>query len=242
MAKVLGDSNFLAERNDALSAENSGMEQYNQLCALALAMAGHDLGRRLRLILGANDVLAANCGDGADRTTLSEIESSAFFAGGRVFSFDSFRLFPSQRQLLDGSARVRIGSRAFDILTILVERAGEVIGKEELIARVWPKVFVDDSNLKTQVSALRRSLDDGRGGRRYIVTVPGRGYNFVAPVSFVVEGPRALPPAVATAGTQHVDRFGGVPLRALSPEIRSTERCQCSARSCHDSRIALPRA
>jgi DNA-binding winged helix-turn-helix (wHTH) protein len=200
MAKVLDGSSLFAERNDALSAENGSVEQYNQLCALALAIAGHDLGRRLQLILGANDVLAANCGD-ADRTMLPEVESSAFFAGGRVFSFGSFRLFPSQRLLLDANARVRIGSRAFDILTILVEHAGEVIGKEELIARVWPKLFVDYSNLKTQVSALRRSLDDGRSGRRYIVTVPGRGYNFVAPVSSV-EGPRVLlPPAVATAGT-----------------------------------------
>jgi DNA-binding winged helix-turn-helix (wHTH) protein len=200
MAKVLDGSSLFAERNDALSAENGGVEQYNQLCALALAIAGHDLGRRLQLILGANDVLAANCGD-ADRTMLPEVESSAFFAGGRVFSFGSFRLFPSQRLLLDANARVRIGSRAFDILTILVEHAGEVIGKEELIARVWPKLFVDCSNLKTQVSALRRSLDDGRSGRRYIVTVPGRGYNFVAPVSSV-EGPRVLlPPAVAIAGT-----------------------------------------
>jgi DNA-binding winged helix-turn-helix (wHTH) protein len=200
MAKVLGGSAIFAERIDALSAENSGVEQYNQLCALAFAMAGHDRGRRLQLIMAANDVLAANRGDGAEGTMLPE-NSSAFFAGGRVFSFGSFRLFPSQRQLLDGNARVRIGSRAFDILTILVERAGEVIGKEQLIARVWPKVFVDDSNLKTQVSALRRSLDDGRGGRHYIVTIPGRGYSFVAPV-ISAEGSRALvPPAVATAGT-----------------------------------------
>jgi DNA-binding winged helix-turn-helix (wHTH) protein len=204
MAKDPGDSSLFAERIDALPTKDSGVVQYNQLCALALAMAGHDLGRRLQLIMGVNDVLATNRGEGEERTMLPEIESSTFFAGGRAFSFGSFRLFPSQRQLLDGNARVSIGSRAFDILTILVERAGEVIGKEELIARVWPKVFVDDSNLKTQVSALRRSLDDGRAGRRYIVTVPGRGYNFVAPVSFT-EGPRArVPPAVATAGAHRM--------------------------------------
>jgi DNA-binding winged helix-turn-helix (wHTH) protein len=197
MARVIGDSGLLAERVDALSAENSGAEQYNHLCALALALADHDLGQRLQLIMGAYDVLGRNRGDGANGAMLPAVESGAVFAGGRVFSFGSFRLFPSQRLLLDDSTRVRIGSRAFDILTILVERAGEVLGKDELIARVWPKVFVDDSNLKTQVSALRRSLHDG-GGRRYIVTVPGRGYNFVAPVSFA-EGPRPLvPPVVAT--------------------------------------------
>jgi DNA-binding winged helix-turn-helix (wHTH) protein len=64
-----------------------------------------------------------------------------------------------------------------------VERAGEVVGKDELIARVWPNIFVDESNLKTQVCVLRRVLDESTPGKRYIVTIPGRGYNFVAPVS-----------------------------------------------------------
>src|SRR6266516_1413789 len=73
-------------------------------------------------------------------------------------------------------------SRAFDILAALVEHAGEVVSKKELIARVWPKTFVEDANLKIQVSALRRALGDGQGGHRYVITVPGRGYNFVAPV------------------------------------------------------------
>ena len=111
------------------------------------------------------------------------VANCAIFASGRVFSFGPFRLFPSQRLLLEGNRRVQLGSRAFDILTILVERAGEVVGKDELIARVWPNVFVEDSNLKTQVSGLRRALGEARAGRCYIVTVPGRGYNFVAPVS-----------------------------------------------------------
>jgi predicted ATPase/DNA-binding winged helix-turn-helix (wHTH) protein len=88
---------------------------------------------------------------------------------------------------------VRLGSRAFDILVGLVERAGEVVGKKELIARVWPQTFVEDANLKIQVSALRRALGDGQGGHRYVVTVPGRGYNFVAPVS-LEESSRASPP------------------------------------------------
>jgi predicted ATPase/DNA-binding winged helix-turn-helix (wHTH) protein len=77
---------------------------------------------------------------------------------------------------------VRLGSRAFDILAALVERPGEVLGKEQLIARAWPQTFVEEANLKIQVSALRRALGDGQGGNRYVLTVPGRGYNFVAPV------------------------------------------------------------
>ena len=87
-----------------------------------------------------------------------------------------------QRLLLEGDKPVRLGSRAFDILAALIERSGEVVGKEELIARAWPQTVVEDSNLKIQVSALRRALGDGQGGNRYVLTVPGRGYNFVAPV------------------------------------------------------------
>src|SRR3989442_13089040 len=102
---------------------------------------------------------------------------------GRAISFGPFRLLAGQRLLLEGDRPVRLGSRAFDILAALVERAGEVVGKEELIARAWPQTFVEEANLKIQVSALRRALADGQGGHRLIATVPGRGNNFVAPVS-----------------------------------------------------------
>ena len=123
---------------------------------------------------------------------------------GRAISFGPFRLFVAQRLLLEGDKPVRLGSRAFDILAALVERAGEVVGKEELIARAWPQTFVEAANLKFQVSALRRTLGDGQGGHRYVVTVPGRGYNFVAPV--ILEGPsRApLPPTSSPAGLHNL--------------------------------------
>ena len=101
---------------------------------------------------------------------------------GYAISFGPFRLLAEQRLLLEGDRPVRLGSRAFDILAALVERRGEVVGKEQLIARAWPKTFVEEANLKIQVSALRRALGDGQGGNRYVITVPGRGYNFVAPL------------------------------------------------------------
>jgi predicted ATPase/DNA-binding winged helix-turn-helix (wHTH) protein len=101
---------------------------------------------------------------------------------GQTISFGPFRLLTEQRLLLEGDRPVRLGSRAFDILAALVERPGEVLDKEQLIARAWPQTVVEDSNLKIQVSALRRALGDGQGGNRYVLTVPGRGYNFVAPV------------------------------------------------------------
>jgi predicted ATPase/DNA-binding winged helix-turn-helix (wHTH) protein len=120
----------------------------------------------------------------------------------RAISFSPFRLLAEQRLLLEGDRPVRLGNRAFDILTALVERAGEVVGKEELMARAWPQTFVEEANLKIQVSALRRALGDGQGGNRYIVTVVGRGYNFVAPVR-IGEPVRTLSPPTAPSAALH---------------------------------------
>ena len=101
---------------------------------------------------------------------------------------------------------MRLGGRAFDILAALVERAGEVVTKEALIARVWPQTFVEEANLKIQVSALRRALGDGQGGHRYIVTVPGRGYNFVAPVRLEEPSPPARPLEIVAGNTETIYR------------------------------------
>jgi predicted ATPase/DNA-binding winged helix-turn-helix (wHTH) protein len=126
-------------------------------------------------------------------------ESGTRLLDARAISFGPFRLLAAERLLLEGDRPVRLGSRAFDILAALVERAGEVVGKKELLARVWPQTFVEEANLKIQVSALRRALGDGQGGHRYVVTVPGRGYNFVAPVS--LEEHSRVPLAPASAAT-----------------------------------------
>jgi len=69
------------------------------------------------------------------------------FAAKRAISFGPFRLVPRQRLLLEGDKPVHLGSRALDILTALVEHPGEVVGKDELMARVWPGTLVEESNL-----------------------------------------------------------------------------------------------
>src|SRR6266478_1331964 len=119
-----------------------------------------------------------------------------------AISFGPYRLLAAQRLLLERDKPVRLGSRAFDILAALVERTGEVVGKEQLIARAWPQTFVEEANLKIQVSALRRALGDGQGGNRYVITVPGRGYNFVAPVRRE-EPSRASPPPTVASAVKH---------------------------------------
>ena len=98
------------------------------------------------------------------------------------FSFGSFRLSKDQRQLLDGATPVRLGSRAFDLLTALIERAGEIVSRRDLEARAWPGTIVEETSLRVHMSSLRRAIGDGVDGARYIENVPGRGYCFVATV------------------------------------------------------------
>ncbi|MEI9936603.1 MAG: winged helix-turn-helix domain-containing protein [Pseudomonadota bacterium] len=100
-----------------------------------------------------------------------------------VLTFGAFRLLPAQKLLLQGETTVRIGDRALTVLTALVERAGDVVPKEELLARAWPDTTVVEANLRVHVAGLRKLLGDGQTGARYIVNVIGRGYCFVAPVT-----------------------------------------------------------
>jgi DNA-binding winged helix-turn-helix (wHTH) protein len=97
-------------------------------------------------------------------------------------SFGPFRLLPAQFLLLEGDNPVPLGSRALQILIVLLERPGELVSKQELMARVWPNVFVEPANITVHISALRRMLRDGRDGNRFIINIPGRGYRFVSPV------------------------------------------------------------
>ena len=131
-------------------------------------------------------------------------ESPATTSGEPAISFGPFRLVAAQRLLLEGDKPVRLGSRAFDILTALVERAGEIVSKEELIARVWPATYVEEANLKIQVSALRRALGDGQGDNRYVVNVVGRGYNFVAPIRQEAPSRASRSPTIAPAALHNL--------------------------------------
>ncbi|MEZ0214774.1 MAG: winged helix-turn-helix domain-containing protein [Xanthobacteraceae bacterium] len=99
----------------------------------------------------------------------------------RSYAFGPFVLIPERQLLLRDEKPVRLGNRALDMLTVLVERQGEVVTKRQLMARVWPDLFVDEGNLKVNMVALRRALGEDPQSP-YIATVVGRGYRFVAPV------------------------------------------------------------
>jgi predicted ATPase/DNA-binding winged helix-turn-helix (wHTH) protein len=100
-----------------------------------------------------------------------------------VALFGPFRLFAAERLLEKAGEPLQLGGRALDILITLVERAGQVVTRKELISRVWPDVIVEEANLRVHVAGLRKALGDGRDGARYIANIPGRGYCFVAPVT-----------------------------------------------------------
>jgi TolB-like protein/DNA-binding winged helix-turn-helix (wHTH) protein/Tfp pilus assembly protein PilF len=108
---------------------------------------------------------------------------------------------------------VAVGSRALDVLGVLVERRGELVPKQAIMDVVWPGIAVEENNLTVQISTLRRVLDEGRAGASSIQNVPGRGYRFVGPLrpggraepSAGTPAPDAAdddPPATAADGTK----------------------------------------
>ncbi|MEJ1963817.1 MAG: winged helix-turn-helix domain-containing protein [Gammaproteobacteria bacterium] len=99
----------------------------------------------------------------------------------------------SERLLTRGSGPVELGARSLDVLVALVSRPNEVISKKELLTRVWPDVIVEEGSLRFHIASLRKALGDGKDGARYITTVAGRGYCFVAPVSRSGDRGRAQP-------------------------------------------------
>ena len=130
--------------------------------------------------------------------------------------------------LLKAGQPVRLGSRALDILIALVERRGELVSKGDLMARIWPHTFVEESNLRVQVAALRRALGDTRGSNRYLATIHGRGYRFVAPVT-LSKAPR--PPAP--------ERAAGPTHNLLVPVARIVDREDTVGRSRRNCRISV---
>ena len=106
---------------------------------------------------------------------------------GEGIAFGPFRLYPEQRVLFRADTLVRLGSRAREILLLLVERAGEMVTKSELMARVWPDTIVEEGSLRVHIAALRKALGDGQAGVRYVENVSGRGYRFIAPLTRVDE-------------------------------------------------------
>jgi predicted ATPase/DNA-binding winged helix-turn-helix (wHTH) protein len=111
----------------------------------------------------------------------------------RAITFGPFRLLPKPGQLFLGDTQIRLGYRAVQILTRLIERAGDVVGHEELITAGWPDTIVEGNNLRVQISAIRKALRNNHGDVEYIYNASGHGYRFCANdiQHEIIAGPRS---------------------------------------------------
>jgi DNA-binding winged helix-turn-helix (wHTH) protein/pimeloyl-ACP methyl ester carboxylesterase len=128
-----------------------------------------------------------------------------------VFRFEPFHLDVAERRLSRSGELIPLRSKVFDTLCILVENHGRLVRKDELMQRLWPDSVVEDNNLDHNISKLRRALQDGTNGQKFIETVPRQGYRFIAHVDGT-SGTPTLPavapsPAVASTSEQEVQFF-----------------------------------
>src|SRR5271154_1687401 len=124
-----------------------------------------------------------------------------------LYEFGPFRLDADRRLLLRDDQPIPLQPKAFETLLVLVRNSEKVVLKGELLDAVWADTFVEESNLTQNIFVLRKALGDMDGDRRYIITVPGRGYRFgekvrvanAAVVEPVIESgpPTTLPPVIA---------------------------------------------
>ena len=124
----------------------------------------------------------------------------------RHFQFGPFLLDSRERQLSREGEPIRLTPKAFDVLLVLVSRAGHLVTKEELLKEVWPDTFVEEGNLSYTVSLLRKALEVEPGTDTYIATVQKLGYRFTAP---------SVPPKSPAKPC---------PVQATSPSSRRTSR------------------
>src|SRR5580658_2754813 len=125
--------------------------------------------------------------------------SSMSMRPGWIFQFGEFQLDVRARSLRREKEVVTINSRAFDVLLYFLQSPGKVLTREELLKNVWAESFVDENSLAQSISALRRALEEKPGDNNYIVTLPGRGYQFVSPVQVVAPESSSIVPDAAAA-------------------------------------------
>ena len=100
-----------------------------------------------------------------------------------IYEFGPFRLDPRERRLSRDGQPITLRAKIFDTLCVLVAEHGHLVEKDELIKRIWTDSVVEEGNLAHNISALRKTLGEPATGQKYIETVPGRGYRFVAKVA-----------------------------------------------------------
>jgi DNA-binding winged helix-turn-helix (wHTH) protein len=148
-------------------------------------------------------------------------------ASSEIFLFGDFRLDRAggglfRRDDHDAFAPVAIGSRALDLLAVLIERRGDVVSREAIMAAVWPKMAVEESNLFIQIPALRAILDRGQSGQTCIQTVTGRGYRFIALVTRCARPSEKREPPSFRSSSSPSPTSAEIPSRTISPRASRT--------------------
>jgi eukaryotic-like serine/threonine-protein kinase len=135
----------------------------------------------------------------------------------RVYRFRDFELEPDERRLSEAGKPIALTPKVFDTLVLLVERSGHVVSKDELMRLLWPRGYVDESNLTKHIWLIRRALGEGEHDSRFIETVPKLGYRFVAPVTTSPGPPAEAAPANPAPHSARVDSVESEHARELVP-------------------------
>lgn len=121
---------------------------------------------------------------------------------GEKFQFGEFQVDPLMRTLRRSEEVVTLNRRAFDVLIYLIQNPGRVLSRDELLKNVWPDTFVDENSLAQSISSLRRALEEKPGDNSYIVTLPGRGYQFVSQVKVIAPPDLSITPDAGGEGNR----------------------------------------
>ena len=139
----------------------------------------------------------------------------------REYQFGPFHLDARERRLSRGGEMIALRLKVFDTLLVLVENAGRLVTKQELLDAIWPETTVEENNLNHNVSILRKALGESATGQQYIETVPRVGYRFVATVKAVAATPAR--PSTASASLDREDTPG-------NPVLHHERRCPACLR------------
>ena len=112
----------------------------------------------------------------------------------RSYRFGPFHLDVRERRLSRGGTVIPLRIKVFELLRLLVENAGRLVTKEELLDAVWPGTAVEENNLTHTISVLRKALGENATGQHYVETVPRVGYRFVAPIEPDIDAVTVRPP------------------------------------------------
>jgi eukaryotic-like serine/threonine-protein kinase len=141
----------------------------------------------------------------------------------RVYRFSDFELEPDERRLSEAGKPIALTPKVFDTLVLLVERSGRVVSKDELMRLIWPRGYVDESNLTKHIWLIRRALGEGDHDSRFIETVPKLGYRFVGPVTASARPPADFPDAMPPEPVPPVIAALPAAPAAISSEAGSSE-------------------